>query len=120
MRILVAEDDECQRQMMIEILVNMHHEVVAVADGHYVLERLEANEKCDLVITDNRMPKLSGIEVLRKIHSDDRWRDLPVIVNSADYLSTETIQKLGGRFVSKLDPTGLTNAIKEIEKLLKH
>lgn len=79
-RILVAEDEEGIRQGIAKALERDGHEVEVVADGLAALERLESD--CfDLLITDVRMPKLDGIELLRKAKTIDP--DLIVILITA-------------------------------------
>lgn len=64
-------------------------EVVAVADGERALDylfstggfsRKNPNERPDLVLLDIRLPKISGLEVLEKIRSDERTRLIPVVM----------------------------------------
>ena len=62
------------------------HQVEVAADGGVALERLEVRE-FDLVITDLRMPRAQGLDVLRACKS--RYPDTPVIVMTA-YASAET------------------------------
>ncbi|RKY03327.1 sigma-54-dependent Fis family transcriptional regulator, partial [Candidatus Poribacteria bacterium] len=63
-RILVAEDEEGIRQGIARALERDGHEVEVVTDGMAALRKLEA-EYFDLLITDVRMPKLDGMELLR-------------------------------------------------------
>src|SRR5580658_2130632 len=65
-RILVVDDDGDTRQLSIDILVGCGYEVEAAKDGAAGWDALQA-KSYDLVITDNLMPKMTGIEMLEKV-----------------------------------------------------
>jgi two-component system NtrC family response regulator len=67
-RILVADDDESLRRVTQMQLEELGYEVFAAADGTKALEML-AEAKPALVITDLRMPGISGLDVLRQIRT---------------------------------------------------
>lgn len=64
-RILVADDDEVLRNMLVETLQTLGYEAVGVGDGEEALLRIQ-KEEFDLAITDIRMPRLDGLAFLRK------------------------------------------------------
>src|SRR5262245_26174618 len=63
-KILVVEDNDVLRSSVVQALVEDSHIVAEVADGEDATERLQ-EESFDVVLTDMRMPKKSGLEVLR-------------------------------------------------------
>jgi DNA-binding NtrC family response regulator len=63
-KILVVEDNDVLRSSVVQALVENGHSVSEVDDGEEATERLQ-EESYDIVLTDMRMPKKSGIEVLR-------------------------------------------------------
>jgi two-component system response regulator HydG len=65
-RVLVVDDDPGVRYTLREILESSRLEVVEAADGVEALERFEA-APCPLVITDLRMPRMDGMELLRRL-----------------------------------------------------
>jgi two-component system, NtrC family, response regulator HydG len=65
-RVLVVDDDPGVRYTLREILESAKLEVVEAADGQEALERFEATF-CPLVVTDLRMPRLDGMELLRRL-----------------------------------------------------
>jgi CheY-like chemotaxis protein len=65
-RILVADDDNDLRRLCVELLVDAGYEATGVPDGAAAWEELQSNDY-DLVITDNKMPKMTGVEMLEKI-----------------------------------------------------
>lgn len=80
-RILVVDDTEGARRVIVRQLERMGYDVLQFADGRLALQALE-QEHIDLVITDIEMPELSGHELLAKIKGDPATQDIPVIVVS--------------------------------------
>jgi DNA-binding NtrC family response regulator len=79
-RLLVVDDEEPQRVMLARILERAGFEVVVAADGAQAAERLEA-ERLDLVLTDQRMPRLGGLELLEQARR--LQPGLPVVLMTA-------------------------------------
>jgi DNA-binding NtrC family response regulator len=63
-KILVVEDNDVLRSSVVQALLENSHIVTEVADGEDATDRLQ-EESFDVVLTDMRMPKKSGVEVLR-------------------------------------------------------
>lgn len=76
LKILLIDDEVLVRQALAEALGVLGHTVVQAASGREGLERLEAGEGVDVVITDLGMPGMNGWDVTRVIQA--RWPDLPV------------------------------------------
>ena len=75
-RILVAEDDDVQRDVIIDILAGAGYAVAGAATAQEALEALRS-ETVDLLITDLRMPGMDGLELLRQAkgrHRHERRR----------------------------------------------
>ncbi|MBI4807789.1 MAG: response regulator [Nitrosomonadales bacterium] len=83
-RILVAEDNATNRQIIEKILKHGNHKVDLVENGEQALDRLEENTY-DLMILDMNMPQLGGLEVV-KIHRalSRQPLDTPVIILTAN------------------------------------
>ena len=78
--ILVIEDDPDGRRSVTDALESAGHRVVAAADGAAGLAELNGGE-FDLVLSDVRLPDISGLEVLERIHR--RMPELPVLLMTA-------------------------------------
>ena len=85
-RILVVDDEISVRQLTTEMLIRAGFEVDAAADGAAGWEALQAKHY-DLVITDNFMPHVTGIEMVKKIHAGSM--KLPVIMATAIFPQEE-------------------------------
>jgi DNA-binding response OmpR family regulator len=80
--VLVAEDDDDIRALVVYRLERSGYEVVQAQDGEEAL-RLAAECDPDLAILDVMMPKLDGYEVTRRLRQDDATSRLPVILLTA-------------------------------------
>jgi CheY-like chemotaxis protein len=79
-KILIVEDDEAQRFLYHEELVEEGYEVVLAKNGLEALKCLEETP-FDLIVLDIRMPEMDGTEALGKIAS--RYKKIPVILHTA-------------------------------------
>lgn len=80
--ILLVEDEPAQRDVIAYNLAAEGYQVAEASDGEEAL-LLVAENPPDLVILDWMMPKLSGIEVCRRLKADPATRAIPVIMLSA-------------------------------------
>lgn len=78
LRILLIDDNPLVREALAAMLTSDGHTVLPAAGGREGLARLEAGEAVDLVLTDLKMPGLSGWEVVRAVKA--RWPHVPVAV----------------------------------------
>ncbi|HSZ71980.1 MAG TPA: response regulator, partial [Cytophagaceae bacterium] len=82
--ILLVEDNPDDAELAIRALrkSNLANHLLHLLDGEEALEFLfnEKNGKPKLVLLDLKMPKIDGIEVLRKLKTDDRTRSIPVVM----------------------------------------
>ena len=80
--ILVAEDNEDQMEIIQMILGRSRYRLVCAVDGEEALELL-AREPVDIALLDIMMPRLSGMEVCRRIREDPRLKNIYVIFLTA-------------------------------------
>lgn len=80
--ILVVDDEPEVLELYTEVLELMHHRVLRAQDGREALE-LAHERHPDLVVTDWQMPRMSGVELCRRLVQDEELYDVPVIMHSA-------------------------------------
>ena len=82
-RVLVAEDSATQRAVCVEILQDAGFEVHEAPDGRYALDICRIIRP-DLLVLDLGLPRLSGMELLRKLRDDRKIGQTPVVIVTAD------------------------------------
>jgi two-component system, cell cycle response regulator len=93
-KILVADDDQALSRTLSWILKENGYEVTAIQGGERLFEHLTA-EAFDLLLLDIMMPKVDGLQLLQRVKSDPRWRDLPVLMISSMPPEEATVRSLG-------------------------
>jgi two-component system sensor histidine kinase/response regulator len=81
-RVLLVEDNEINRQVARELLALAGLEVVEAHNGYAALDQLVAG-RFDAVLMDVQMPELDGVETVKAIRAQERFRSLPVIAMTA-------------------------------------
>ncbi|HMN96396.1 MAG TPA: hybrid sensor histidine kinase/response regulator [Phycisphaerales bacterium] len=80
-RILVVDDSATVREVERQLLVREGYVVETAVDGVDGWNSLSVGQ-FDLLVTDVDMPRLNGIELVRRVRADDRLRRLPVVIVS--------------------------------------
>jgi CheY-like chemotaxis protein len=118
-RILIAEDNPVNRELLRELLEMRGHEVEEACDGLEALTMVE-RIRPDLLILDLGMPQLDGFGVIRKIRADAQLAKTPVLAATAYAMrgDREKVMEAGfDGYISKpIDPAALQ---KEVERLMK-
>jgi two-component system cell cycle response regulator DivK len=81
-KILVVEDNEDSRELVVKVLKNKGYQVIAAVDGEDAVEKAIA-EKPDLILLDISLPKLDGYEVAKKLKSLEEFREIPIVALTA-------------------------------------
>jgi DNA-binding response OmpR family regulator len=81
-KILVVEDDQDIRALLVDSLLDLGYDVVEAADGGAGFQRAVA-EPPDIILLDVMMPVMDGFEVLGKLKSNPTTSSVPVIMVSA-------------------------------------
>ena len=93
-RILIVDDEESVRTLLERILIEAGYSIVTAANGQEALDKVSL-EHFSVVLSDIKMPGMSGIEVLRKLSVD--YPDICVIMTTAvtDAQTAVEAMKLG-------------------------
>lgn len=79
--IIAADDDPDLRDIVATILRRAGHTVLVEEDGAAALARVRARRP-DVLIIDNQMPRMSGLEVRNTLRTDPSTADLPIVLAS--------------------------------------
>jgi DNA-binding NtrC family response regulator len=114
--VLICDDEELIRWSLAEHLSQQGYRVVEAADGVEGLEKVRA-EAPDLILTDLKMPRMDGLELLRRLREQES--DIPVLVITAYGAVDSAIEatRLGARaYLSK--PFDLREVTLQVHKTL--
>jgi CheY-like chemotaxis protein len=115
-RILVVEDEALVAVTICDALQERGHEVIHAINGGAALAALEL-QLPDLIVTDYRMPRLNGAELIDALRGDPRWANIPVLMVSAYAAPDTSAQSLGiAEFIQK--PFTDKTLIAAVERLL--
>ncbi len=127
--ILLVEDNPADAELTLRALTrhNLGNRVLVVGDGAEALDYLFAtgsyagramSETPRVVFLDLKLPKVSGLEVLRRVKSDERTKRIPVVVLTSSNEERDIVMsyELGGNsyVVKPVDFERFSQAIQEI------
>jgi sigma-B regulation protein RsbU (phosphoserine phosphatase) len=122
-RVLVADDDPIQRDLLLTTLTGWGYEVVCVDDGMRAWELLQGESQFSVLITDWLMPELDGVVLCRKLRRAQRDPYLPVILISSREGTENLVEALNSgadAFLKKpVDQDQLLAQIRVVERILK-
>jgi CheY-like chemotaxis protein len=127
-RILIVEDDPNDVELTLTALAdyNLANEVVVTRDGQQALDYLyrrgefstRSMDNPAVILLDLKLPKVSGLEVLQQIKSDERLKTMPVVVLTSSNEEKDMMRsyRLGvnAYVVKPVDFHEFVNAVKEL------
>lgn len=106
--ILLVEDDRIDAMIIQRAFkeTNINNKLIVTKNGEETLSLLNnrKTEKPCLIITDIKMPRMNGIELLKKLKQDDEFRKIPVIVlttSKEDQDRVESFNQSAAGFIVK-------------------
>jgi len=111
-RLLVLEDDEIQRNSILDLIGNGDVKAVPVASGEEALKALET-EHFDCMVLDLLLPDMPGLELLQRIKKQPQLRSLPIVVYTGKDLSRDEEREL-----QRLAQTIILKDVRSPERLL--
>jgi two-component system chemotaxis response regulator CheY len=92
MKILVVDDFQTMRRIIRNYLRQLgFNNVEEAEDGDVALEKLNEGQ-FDFVITDWNMPKMTGIDLLKKIRAENNFKNIPVLIITAEAEKENVVQ----------------------------
>jgi two-component system, cell cycle response regulator DivK len=81
-KILVVEDNQDSRELVVKILKRKGYQMVEAADGEEALAKA-LSEKPHLILMDISIPKIDGAEVTRRLKSMEDFQNIPIVALTA-------------------------------------
>jgi len=115
--ILAVDDSGSLRQMVVFSLRAAGYQVTEASDGMDGLEKAQG-QVFDLVLTDQNMPRMDGLTLIRSLRAMESYRRVPILILSTE--SGDDMKAQGraaganGWLVKPFDPARLTEVVKKL------
>ena len=115
--ILAVDDSATMREMVAFVLESAGYRVIEAEDGAQGLDRANANS-CDLVITDQNMPNMDGLTLVRSLRELRDYKSIPILLLTTE--SSDSMKAQGraagatGWLVKPFDPATLLEVVQKV------
>ena len=113
-KILIVDDEEYNRDILLKVLVKESYEVIEAEDGMFALDAVRKNQ-FDLILLDIMMPRMDGFEFLEVIQKQMK-KKIPIIVTTALNRDNFTNQFTVEAYFNK--PFRIVDIIQKIKEVL--
>ena len=95
MKLLVVDDSSTMRRIIKNTLQRLGYEDILEAEhGVEAWGLLDSVEDINVLITDWNMPEMNGLDLVKKVRSDERYKDIPIIMVTTEGGKAEVITAL--------------------------
>ena len=108
-RILVVDDNKLNLKVATRLLTGYKAEIVTIDSGFECIDRINNGEKFDLILMDDMMPKMSGVETIHKLHENPDY-NIPTIA-----LTANAIEGMKEKYLSEGFDDYLSKPIDKLE-----
>lgn len=120
MKVLVVDDFATMRRIVKNILTQLGFKNIVEADDGATAVDLLKNEKVDLIISDWNMPKMTGLELLKKIRADEKYSKHPFLMVTAEAQKQNVIEAVQAGVSNYVVKPFTAEAISEkLKKIIK-
>ncbi|GLT23591.1 transcriptional regulator [Zoogloea oryzae] len=115
--VLTVDDSASIRQMVSFTLKSAGYEVVEAVDGMDGLDKAKSRA-CNLVLTDQNMPRMDGLSLIKSLRSMPQYRTVPILMLTTE--SSDAMKSQGraagatGWLVKPFDPQKLIEVVKKV------
>lgn len=118
MRVLIVDDFATMRKIVKNILTQLGFKTFLEADDGSVAWDLLQKEDVDFIVSDWNMPKMTGIELLKKVRSEYKNPDIPFLMVTAEAQKENIVEavksKVSNYIVKPFTPETLSEKIEKI------
>ena len=115
-RVLIVDDEIDIRELCTEYLTTAGYEVLQAENGAQAIE-VAIEHRPDIIVMDIELPRVGGLEAIRRLGADPRTHAIPIIVLSANAIAEHTkAERLGCTvcLVKPCDPYDLEGIIRTL------
>ena len=118
MKVMIVDDFATMRRIVKNILTQLGFKNFIEADDGSTAWEILQKEKVDFIVSDWNMPKMTGIELLKKVRADERFKDLPFLMVTAEAQKENIVEAVKARvsnyIVKPFTPETLGEKIEKI------
>ncbi|EFI35961.1 response regulator receiver protein [Desulfonatronospira thiodismutans ASO3-1] len=119
-RILVVDDFSTMRRIIKNILRQLGYNNIVEADDGTTAWEILNKDKIDFIVSDWNMPKMTGIELLRKVRSSEEFSDLPFLMVTAEAQQENIIEAVQAKVSNYIvKPFTADTMSQKIEKIFE-
>ena len=117
-RVLIAEDNPVNRELLCELLENRGYAVTEASDGQEAMNMVESILP-DILLLDIGMPVLDGYAVARKVRNNPKFAAMPILAITAYAMQGDREKILDSGFDGYLSkPINAAALVQELDRLL--
>ncbi len=118
MKVMIVDDFATMRRIVKNILSQLGFKNFVEADDGSTAWEILQKEKVDFIVSDWNMPKMTGIELLKKVRADERFKDIPFLMVTAEAQKENIVEavkaKVSNYIVKPFTPETLSEKIEKI------
>lgn len=116
---LVVDDFSTMRRIVKNILRDLDFKTILEAEDGTAAVQLLASQKVDLIVSDWNMPKMTGLELLKHVRGNDRIRDTPFLMVTAEAQKENILEAVQARVSNYIvKPFTAATLAEKLEKIL--
>ena len=113
-RVLVVDDEEDNREILVELLRNEGYLITSAENGAAALALLADGLDPDVIVTDLMMPVMSGWELCERLKKDSCHRSIPLVVSCGMIAELRGKLQVDAAFEKPIDAVALLQKIAEL------
>jgi two-component system cell cycle response regulator DivK len=118
-KILIVEDNEDSRELVVKVLKNKGFVTVEASDGEEAIEKA-VKEKPELILLDISIPKLNGYEVAKRLKSLEEFGEIPIVALTAHAMKGDREKVIAAGFEGYISkPINVRELADQVRSFLK-
>lgn len=93
-KVLAVDDEDLNLDIMNEYFEEANFDSLNARNGHEALDALEKNDNISVIVLDRMMPHMDGMEFLKRLRQEKKYKDIPVVMQTAASASHQITEGL--------------------------